>query len=285
MPFQTYAIDATPILPQDYLHQKPEDIYDQFYKLTEYLLKTYQRSGKTFLFKNWEGDNVLGKVSVRRGPFHTPTRREIRAMIANLDARYRGVSDARKAAGHPPGVQVLEAIEFNSVDNARRGQPSMLKSVIPYVRSDLLSCSAYDLAYREPTKVLDKRVLGGLTFLRKYPGVAGRPLMVGEFGESQDPSQNPFASEAKERLGILVRVFAAAGVPYVFYWQVSESKNGGDQGFGIFLPNGAKTPLWYAVHGLLRAPAGPASKPAATRPLRRPSSQLHLPSPALSAAA
>src|SRR6185437_11226857 len=116
MPYQTYAIDAMPLSDPNYLQNTDTaKAYQEMYDLSYYLLTTYKGTGKTFILKNWEGDNALQGAAVNG----VVTPQEIQNMRAWLNARDQAVADARKAA-NVSGVQVLDAVEFNSLDDPRR---------------------------------------------------------------------------------------------------------------------------------------------------------------------
>ena len=255
MPFQTIAIDASPITVPDFLNPKDPNgeykaLYAEYYNLISYLMQTYRGTGKTFIVKNWEGDNAFYYANQEAS--HPSIDTEIQNMRLYLQARHDALVQARKDFASYSGVAVQDAIEINSVNCARNGStPCMLKDVVPYVESDMISYSSYETINTGVQKGdLTGQINRDLSDIRNVPGVNGRPLMIGEFGFGANALAADGAAEATTTA---VSAFLANGVSYAFDWQIKDS-GGADTTLGLIDSNGNRTPSWKAVHSLVTTP-------------------------------
>lgn len=214
-----------------------------FASLTRYLLRTYAGTRKTFILQNWEGDWAL------RGSFDPstkPTPNATAAMIRWLAARQRGVAGAR---GEFParGARVFHACEVNLVRQAmEQGAPSVTADVLPHVRVDLASYSAWD------TKDAPARFGAALAFIAKHklPTEPFREhgVYVGEFGL---PESEATPEQVLERTTELLAVAQRFGCPYAVYWQLYCNEpttkppklNADYKGFWLVRPDGTRSPV------------------------------------------
>lgn len=249
-PFTTFILVFTPALgPNPYLDGMSVDEinteWDQAYRLTAYLLRTYAGSGKTFILQNWEGDHLL-----RAGlpPNAVPDAVRVAGILDWLNARQAGVEAARREVGQD-GVEVYHAIEVNLVLPAMEGKVTLTNNVVPYTRADLYSYSSWE-SFR-PNKVVR-----ALNYLRSKAPDSDRfgddNVYVGEFGASKNHAGN------ERRQGGMVRELADAvlgwGARYAVYWQVfcnEAARTYRDRpaprdlrGFWLIRPDGRETAMW-----------------------------------------
>lgn len=155
----------------------------QFAEVTEWLLETYEGTGKTFIFQNWEGDNALNLEDLSS----TDQATAIAGMIDWLDARQAGVDQGRTAAGSVSGVAVYNAAEINYNPGTSSTFPvadslCMVNAVVPYLSCDLYSWSNW--ASKSPGNEIN--VIRGLDYLKSHAPASSAfgndNIYMGEFG-------------------------------------------------------------------------------------------------------
>jgi len=214
-----------------------------FAALTRYLLHTYRNANKTFVLQNWEGDWAL------RGNFDprtVPTEIAKAAMIRWLAARQRGVERARQEMPHTK-ARVFHACEVNLVKQAMEHRaPSVTTDVLPQLRVDLASYSAWD------TKDDPERFAEALEFIAKYKQptmpFGAKGVYVGEFGLAETGHR---PEEVLERTRQMLAVARRFGCPYAVYWQLycnqalkTPPKSNADyKGFWLVRPDATRSPV------------------------------------------
>ncbi len=233
----------------------------QFYELTKYLLTTYKGTEKTFILQHWEGDWLIRGNYDRNAD---PTPKAISGMIDWLNARQKGVNQARKEVG-TEGVWVYHAAEVNRVvSTMKQGRPNMVDKVLPHTELDLVSYSAWDATaeYSENSQILRE----ALDFIAKnMPDsveFGNRNVYLGEFGMPE----NKFSPEKIQKvIPGAVETALGWGCPYIVYWQLycNEFKddkqkppvksNDAVRGFWLIRPDGSKAWAWNYFYGLLNS--------------------------------
>ncbi len=216
--------------------------------LAEHLLRQYSGSGKVFILKNWEGDWML------RGGYDVeaePTPAALRAMTAWLEARVAAVVDARAAVPSAENVGVYSAVEFNLVAQAQADRATVLTRIVPRLRADLYSYSAWDSLTQIET--IGERLDLIASLAPDSVDFGDRNVFVGEFG---CPDDVPLKLE---RVRMMLGAFRRWGVPYCFYWQIFDNECDARalhpaadaeraalrcRGYGLIDQNGRTTPEW-----------------------------------------
>ena len=263
-PFSTYILTAYSAGRPDHYwlrgvtEKQAADETRQFHEFARYLLTTYRDTGKTFVLQNWEGDWA---IRGRFDPKVDPTPMAIEGMIGWLNARQRGVDQAREEIGQH-GVWVYHAAEVNLVKGCLLdGRPGMTDKVLPHTHVDLVSYSAWDI---QNDRDLFRRALD---FIAKHAPdrspFGERNVYVGEFGA---PENERTPAEMRKTVEDVIDVGLDWGCPYLVYWQVycnefSRSvphpaapvgSNDAVRGFWLIRPDGSKSPSWHLLHARLR---------------------------------
>ena len=215
--------------------------YLELREFCEHLLATY--STKTFIIQNWEADwSYLGAPDPTA---RIPTYRA-QQYSAFLRERQRAVTDARAAV--PSGSTIMHAIEVNRpydlVGGARVKR--VLRDVVPFVRPDMVSYSAYDTITQwcgsQAEMVLDiqLRLARALKLIQHY--APGTPIVLGEVGWPED--ELPAGYSLRTLFDTVYDVGDAFGCTALYYWQVWDNEG---RGFQIQRPDGSYNEIKGAI--------------------------------------
>ena len=227
MPFKVFALNIV----DGYGGKSTEDqseilkrVEDEFYELTKYFLQQYKNREVTFILSNWEGDWMLrggtsqvSKWSKNSIPEDAPIR--VKNMIAWVNARQSGVDRARKEMGEV-ACKVYNAVEVNKVfDGVLDGMPSITTAVLPHVKVDMVSWSAYDGKSKDGQKMYK-----GIDYLRHYMNPTdymkgAKVVFIGEINEHENVNNNT-RETVQEFCDLMMGVYLAQNIPYVFYWEL-----------------------------------------------------------------
>jgi hypothetical protein len=189
---------------------------------------------KNFILKNWEGDWQL-KLSSDLDA--VTTAEAVNEFIQWMRARQDGVVAGRTTIGTE---RVKHAIEFNLIHQAQRGLRSMLASVLPEVTSDLIAYSSWWTLSRGTDIV--RSFCDDITFVRNFPGVRDRPLIITEFG------LNYLEPDLAQRTTQAVRALSLAQIPLAFYWEIFD--NGPD--LALVGRQGTRFESWHTLRKFLQ---------------------------------
>jgi len=237
--------------------EREKETYAEMYDLTKNMLTRYNNSGKTFYFGNWEGDWLL------MGTGNTPEKRNpspaaIDGMAAWLNARQRGVDDAKRDTPHQ-NVDAFFYVEINRVRDAMRSESPytnrLVNTVLPRLRTiDYVSYSSYDvqqLSEAEFIKTMD--YISAHLSTNKAGKVSGRRVFIGEYGFGG--GKLPEAQLEPTRTYMMRAL--KWGVPFMLFWQVYNNEP--NKHFCLVDEKGQDTPC-FLLHAdsLARARRGVA---------------------------
>lgn len=207
---------------------------NQVYELTKHLLETYRARDVTFILQNWEGDWMFrGDVRKQWLAGEYPEL-ELRVELFRnwFDARQRGVERAR-AEIKDSRCRVYHAVELNKVMDSLKGIPTLATHVLPHVRPDFISWSAYD-GMRTDKHNGDETAVGlwhGTDIIKHYAKTAqaaadGRAAVY--IGEAGVPEQLHPEKPTLEVMDATLGVVLARDMPWLFHWELycNERKDG-----------------------------------------------------------
>ncbi|MDD7984629.1 hypothetical protein PQO01_06665 [Lentisphaera marina] len=253
-----------------YKPSKDEELYQEFYDFTVFLLKNYNNSGKTFMIGNWEGDWLMGAKNVDKNEDMSP---ELIQKMANwMNIRGKAIEDAKKAVAHK-NVKVYFYAEVNLVRFSRTtGLKRMTNGVLPLCKHlDYVSISSYETqgisAWSSPhsEESLKADLYTDLDYVENLllprPDIKGRRVGIGEIGYPLVYVMNSYKVKEAEaeliqaRLALLsAQVNLEWGTPFWLWWGIHHNeenplKKYDDhkfKGFGLIDQATAhKTRLWY----------------------------------------
>lgn len=250
MPFYYYFMWINlPFAPAEwrdadgYTQKDADAEYKEMYDLACYLLKTYNRSGKTFFLGNWEGDWLL-LGSYDRADEPDPKR--IPEMIKWINNRQKAVDDAKRDTPHED-VKLFYYVEVNLVEKGIRGRSCITTEVLPHTKVDYVSYSAYEIGvdYNLDT-AMDRTVSFIEKKLPAKEGIDGPRVFIGEFGYKA-ASFGP--EEQKNRSIQFMQAALKRGCPFVLYWQLYDNElvDGKYKGYWLIDNEGKKYPLFNAM--------------------------------------
>ena len=245
------------------LSQSESDLqYQKMYELTQYLLETYNGSGKTFMLGNWEGDwNLLRNGSTYDDSVITVNPKRIEGLIDWLNIRQKAVDDAKLAVSHQD-VDVLHYVEVNRVLSAMEGKERITNKVLPFTNVDLVSYSAYDITTKEGNTdyaSLKAEFTAALDYIeaqlpeKEVPAFDKR-VFIGEYGyasywwtwdwgEERHKLQNKLAK-------MVMKVTLEWGAPFILYWQIYDNEYDSSvdafKGFWMINDKNEKLPIYHS---------------------------------------
>ncbi len=197
-------------------------VESEFYEVTKHLLNTYANTGKTFVFQNWEGDNLLNIEQIAEENQGVA----IQGMIDWLNTRQKGVSRARAELGDK-GTTVACAAELNFAppgDNFQ-GRPLMVDEVLPHTNMDLYSLSSWGTKSAGTEKLLVEK----MDYIKsKVPAsqLYGREnIYLGEFGCYEAKIVNGVLDDYTDEYQRVIvknqiKYAYQAGYKWAIYWQL-----------------------------------------------------------------
>jgi hypothetical protein len=230
---------------------------------SDFVLHLFGRHAGTerqFILSNWEGDNDVycgaafayaSDPSFRKHcddnyPLlydgNTDPAQSLEGMRLWLEARQEGIADgiARAAAAGLSGVTIVHAPEVNIVRTLEdHGFRSVLRDVLPRLRPDYVSYSAYESlnTERPADAIIDD--LGTVRALSGTPHV-----IIGEAGYART------RADTASLLETALRSAFGAGVRHIMVWNLSDDTHGGE--FGVLDARGNLTEVGVVLTKFFR---------------------------------
>jgi hypothetical protein len=225
-------------------------LYDEMYEFANYLLTTYNNSGKTFLLGNWEGDWLLHKGYDR---YMTPPKAHVKNMTKWFQIRQQAIDDAKKDTQHN-NVELYHYIELNLALKGIKGETCIAKDILPKVNVDLVSYSSYEAIkkrnYQEKTQQLTEifnYLEKQLKPKKEVPFT--RRVFLGEYGYHANINKpQSFVKQYNETKEIM-EIGLELNLPFVLHWQMYNNeynkKNGASKEMSLVNEQGKKTSLYF----------------------------------------
>lgn len=259
MPFKTFVITAYGMVNDDnvsLIGTNPNAAAaeeQEFYDFASYLLKTFAGSGKTFIIKHWEGDEIgLGGYN----PSQDIPQQTVNNMVTWLKARQRGISRARQDAGNPAAVGVFHAVECDLVLGLAQGQAKVrvINAVVPQVVPDMVTYSSWDSTLQGTDAASTAAAMTlALNTIKQYAPdplhLGDRRILISEYGleETTRPTEAAWRTQA------ILSTAKSAGLFGAFFWELfdNECKDSSGNYFPVgTLPGASPRPTNSQCDGL-----------------------------------
>ena len=235
--------------------------YKKMYDLTEYLLETYNGTGKTFMLGNWEGDwQMVFNGSVWDDSIIEVNPDRVQAMIDWLNVRQKAVDDAKLNIPHS-NVEIFHYVEVNRVLSSMEGKQRITNMVLPHTNVDFVSYSAYDITTLEENADIERlrlQMTNALDFIERHlPEKSGLPfekrVFIGEYGFASywwtwdwGDERHTLQSKLSKQV---VEVALDWGTPLILYWQMYDNEYdnsvGSYKGYWLISNEDIKLPLYF----------------------------------------
>lgn len=223
--------------------------YDEMYEYASYLLKRYNKSGKTFLIGNWEGDWLLNGLGNRK---KTPTDVKLAGMTEWFKIRQKAIDDAKRDTKHK-NVELYHYVEVNLALKGMKGEKCISESILPNIDVDFVSYSSYEISkksqgaeavYNDVAPVMDYiesklKPREGLPFTRR--------VWIGEYGFKV--VNNDVQKQANRSRDVMLASLKM-NVPFCLHWEMYNNefeKDGKTKDMSLVSADGVKKPIYY-VH-------------------------------------
>ena len=226
-------------------------IYDEMFEFTQFLLKEYNNSGKTFMIGNWEGDWLLHTNYDRN---MTPPAEHVENMTKWFQVRQRAVEDAKNKTKHE-NVFVYHYIELNLVLKGMQGKTCIANDILPNVDVDFISYSSYEATKNRSFDEKKQTLIEVFDYLEKQlkpkDGLPfARRVFIGEYGYHANINNPKSFDKQLNETNEIMQISLELNIPFALHWQMYNNeydKNGVSKQMSLINEQGIKMPLYY-VH-------------------------------------
>ena len=206
----------------------PITIENEMYEAVKYLLEKYANRDITFIIQNWEGDWMMRAAFDEWIATGVPDNWQDKAdlLLKWILARQKGVDKARKELGKRR-CKIFHAVEVNKVFDGKKGIPSVASYILPKVKVDMVSWSAYDgIKYGKEDGSL---MYEGLKYLKKQlvPSdyMKGKKVVyIGEIALKENDQLWNSMEKVKQSWDAWLSAYIAHDVPYIFQWALYDNE-------------------------------------------------------------
>jgi hypothetical protein len=250
------------INPGFYTPENTAALKTEYRDFVLYLFRRYGGSGRTFVISHWEGDNAVYCGAAYNYAVNDSFRSDcdtnyhlyyngnsgpeqsLAGLRLWLQTRQEGIREGIEM-GRSLGlseVEVLHAPEISIVRSLEeRGIPSVLHHVLPAIRPDYVSYSAYEsLNQQDPAQTLTADIAA----IRTVSGARG--IIIGEAGYSR----GIWGDSAVIRLKAAMQSALDSGVAFFICWNLNDQSSELD--YGMFDKEDRLTPAGLLVEQELR---------------------------------
>jgi len=192
-----------------------DKLYKDFYGFTEYLLRTYQNTGKTFILQSsnemdWK---LLGNKLNKSAD---PDDFAIQNAIDYWNTIQKAIDDAKRD-NPSSGVWIYHSCEVNLLVKAMNGRKTATNDVVPNTKCDLYSYSSWDTALSSDNETF-VRALNYLAEKAPDSKIFGnKNIYISELGV---PENGYTAERAVQIIDQRIKQAINWGIPYILYWQI-----------------------------------------------------------------
>ena len=222
LPFTTFVLEITNPngLPDVNTPGNPDfsGYTQQFQDLADYLYSKFSGRNVTFIFQNWEGDWLFRNdnygTTAWTSSMLADLSRRIDVFTRWFTAKQAGVENAR--ANHASDAcKILHAVEVNRVLTLLDGTPTLTDKVLPNIKPDLVSWSAYD----GMNSAVD--MWHGIELIQYFMQTSGylskQTVMIGEIGL---PEQSYTQDQILNLWDWVMAVYFHFDIPWILHWEV-----------------------------------------------------------------
>ncbi len=225
LPFKTFFVSAEELnadaaaewklLGPPFTTAQTQNLYTDYYNLTQYLLTTWNNTNKTFIIQS--SNEMDWQILPTADPALDPSDNAIQNAITYWSTIQNAINDAKKATP-ATGVKVYQGCEVNLVQKAMQGKKTATNNVIPFTHCDLIGYSSWDTINVNPAglpQALDYMA----SKAPDNPDYGSKNVYMSESGAPESASTGGAAGSVT-LMRQVINLGLGWGVPYLNYWEL-----------------------------------------------------------------
>ena len=211
--------------------------------IVNHIYSKYGNTSKSFFIGHWEGDWLLNPPI---NQYNSCEKIKADRFIEYLNIR-QDVLDEIKKKNTDKSVKIFHYTELNrTIDYLDNSLDRFVNMVLPYVNTDFVSYSAYDIQNLSEERIHE--VLSFMESKMQKKEIEGYPkrIFIGEFGAPAIMFNFDELLHKKYNMNI-IKKFLSYGVPFIIYWELYNNEieeNGTHRGFWLIDDKGKKVELY-----------------------------------------